>query len=127
VQADAAIVRLFVYGTLRAGSAHPMASFLAARARLLGGASCAGRLLDLGEYPGLVDDDDPRQRVAGELWELDAPAAPTLAALDEYEGCAEGLFERVRREVRGVGVPGEGPAWVYLHRGRSAAPSAAAE
>lgn len=119
MHAAAAPELLFVYGTLRAGSSHPMASFLAGRARRLGEASSAGRVLDLGEYPGLVDDDDPVRRVAGELWELDAPAAPTLAVLDDYEGCAEGLFERVRRAVSSGSAGAPQQAWVYLYRGRA--------
>ena len=45
---------LFVYGTLRRGSGHPMSRFLAARARLLAGARVPGRLYDLGGFPGLT-------------------------------------------------------------------------
>jgi gamma-glutamylcyclotransferase (GGCT)/AIG2-like uncharacterized protein YtfP len=127
VHAAAAPELLFVYGTLCAGSSHPMASFLAGRARLLGEASSAGRVLDLGEYPGLVDDEDPDQRVAGELWELLAPSGPTLAALDDYEGCAEGLFERVRRAVSSESVGAPQLAWVYLYRGRASTRSHAPE
>ena len=95
-----------------------MAGFLAARARLLGHASCAGRVLDLGDYPGLVEVEDPSARVAGELWELAAPPEPTLAVLDDYEACAEGLFERVRRAVSLASEGRELEAWVYLYRGR---------
>ncbi len=106
--------RLFVYGTLRSGSAHPMAAYLAARARCVGAARCAGRTVDLGAYPGLLDEAGTS--TAGELWELAEPSDETLARLDDYEGCAEGLFERARREVRtadGRAVA----AWVYLYRG----------
>ncbi|MBK9385970.1 MAG: gamma-glutamylcyclotransferase [Planctomycetes bacterium] len=106
--------RLFVYGTLRTGSGHPMAAFLAARARGLGAAHCTGRVVDLGAYPGLLEEAGARTE--GELWELAEPSAETLARLDDYEGCAEGLFERVRREVRTADGRSLA-AWVYLYRG----------
>jgi gamma-glutamylcyclotransferase (GGCT)/AIG2-like uncharacterized protein YtfP len=106
--------RLFVYGTLRSGSGHPMAAYLAARARCLGAAHCAGRAIELGDYPGLLEEAGAS--TAGELWELAEPSAETLRWLDDYEGCAEGLFERARREVRdAAGRALE--AWVYLYRG----------
>jgi gamma-glutamylcyclotransferase (GGCT)/AIG2-like uncharacterized protein YtfP len=111
---------LFVYGTLRAGSGHPMARVLTAHARPAGAGSVAGRLYDLGEYPGLVGARAEGERVRGEVYELDDPAA-LLAALDRYEGCAEEdprprLFERRLTAValdEGKGLT----AWVYEYRG----------
>lgn len=44
---------LFVYGTLRAGFAGPMAQRLRRDARLLGRARTAGLLYRIADYPGL--------------------------------------------------------------------------
>jgi gamma-glutamylcyclotransferase (GGCT)/AIG2-like uncharacterized protein YtfP len=111
---------LFVYGTLRRGSGHPMAAFLAARGTWLGRATVPGRLYDLGPYPGLTAPQTPEERVGGEVHELlDADA--TLAALDAYEGCSPpgeppGLYERVLTHA--VLDGGETIAvWTYLYRG----------
>jgi len=63
---------------------------------------CAGRLLNLGEYPGLVPTTRPGSCVHGEVYAL--AAATTLARLDEYERCAPSdpephEFERVKMEA----------------------------
>lgn len=82
---------VFVYGTLkRGGSNH---AFLAGQtfvgpARLAPGLA----LYSLGEYPGLVADPASSDRVTGELWAVDSAG---LAALDQLEGLAEGLYARV--------------------------------
>jgi gamma-glutamylcyclotransferase (GGCT)/AIG2-like uncharacterized protein YtfP len=106
---------LFVYGTLRPGSGHPMAELLAAKARLVQGAIVRGRLYDLGPYPGLTPGEGS---VRGELYELYKPAA-TLELLDRYEGCPDGEAAAFDREV--VTVPLEqgasAAAWVYYFRG----------
>jgi gamma-glutamylcyclotransferase (GGCT)/AIG2-like uncharacterized protein YtfP len=111
---------LFVYGTLRAGSVHPMAHFLAARARLLGAGSAAGRLYDLGAFPGMLEPVAEGEWVRGEVYEFAEPQV-TLAALDRYEGCGEDtprpwLFERTLTAVALDGG-GEVIAWVYYYRG----------
>jgi gamma-glutamylcyclotransferase (GGCT)/AIG2-like uncharacterized protein YtfP len=109
---------LFVYGTLRRNSGHPMSQYLADRARFLGAAQAPGRLYHLGPFPGMLDPAGPEDWVEGELYELHTPQE-TLAALDRYEDCpteesARGLFERCLRTVemaRGRRVT----AWVYLY------------
>jgi gamma-glutamylcyclotransferase (GGCT)/AIG2-like uncharacterized protein YtfP len=110
---------LFVYGTLRRDSAHPMARWLAGVSRFLGHASVAGRLYDLGPYPGLVADD-AAGRVWGHLLEMMEPES-ALDQLDAYEGCPLGepipaLFRRgllpVRAEDGTVHT-----AWVYTYHG----------
>src|SRR5262245_61422628 len=111
---------LFVYGTLRQGSAHPMARFLAARARLLGMGTAAGRLHDLGDYPGMTEGRAGGERVRGEVHELADPQT-ALAELDRYEGCGEGdprpwLFERALADVALDGG-GQVRAWCYYYRG----------
>jgi gamma-glutamylcyclotransferase (GGCT)/AIG2-like uncharacterized protein YtfP len=108
---------LFVYGTLLKEVGHPMADFLARRARHLGPAKTAGRLYELGPYPGMVSPQAPNEWVQGEVYEL-ADTAATLAALDEYEslGTDPPLFAR----QRGVVTLASGDtvdAWLYLYRG----------
>lgn len=77
---------LFVYGTLRQGSPHPKAAWLAERAAYEGRATLAGRLLHLGAYPGLLPATDPTQQVQGDLYFLDGQT-DLLEDLDRYEGC----------------------------------------
>ncbi len=105
--------RLFAYGTLRRGHA-PAA--LAERVRDLdweGEASLAGRLYDLGPYPGAVLDPRATTRIHGEIARV--PRDPGFwALLDTYEGTdgAAPLFRRVRAVARcRDGAPAA--VWVY--------------
>jgi gamma-glutamylcyclotransferase (GGCT)/AIG2-like uncharacterized protein YtfP len=75
---------LFVYGTLRRASPHPMARRLAERARFVAAAQIAGRLYNLGRYPGLVDAAAPDDVVQGDVYDL-GDDAELLAELDRYE------------------------------------------
>jgi gamma-glutamylcyclotransferase (GGCT)/AIG2-like uncharacterized protein YtfP len=102
---------LFAYGTLRRGA--PMHRLLEGRATWLGPATAAGRLLDLGAFPGLVAAQGPADRVHGDLFAIpDAQRDEVLDALDRYEGAS---FERVQQSVDGP----DGPAiaWLYVYRG----------
>jgi gamma-glutamylcyclotransferase (GGCT)/AIG2-like uncharacterized protein YtfP len=102
---------LFAYGTLRRGA--PMHELLAGRATWLGPASAAGRLVDLGAFPGLVPAQEPADRVHGDLFAIaDAQREQLLDALDRYEGAS---FERVQQVV--VGPDGSVLAWLYVYRG----------
>ncbi len=109
------VTRLFVYGSLRPGSPHPMARWLARRSRLLGPAWLPGRLYALPGYPALVDASGARVR--GELLALARPLA-VLAELDRYEAAGPAVpnpeFRRVPRPVQAEGL-GEVTAWVYLY------------
>ena len=103
--------RLFVYGTLRRGA--PMHALLEGEARLVGPARFAGRLYDLGAYPGVVDGSR-RDVVHGELYDLlPERRNQLLDALDRYEGRA---FERAVRTVTGP-EGGATHAFVYLFLG----------
>ena len=108
---------LFVYGTLRRRSRHPMACQLAERARFLGTATLAARLYDLGRYPGLLEPLSPADQVHGDLYDLgDDPA--TLSDMDAYENAESPLpafFDRQIARVRQE--DGERDAWVYWFRG----------
>ncbi len=102
---------LFAYGTLRRGA--PMHALLEGRTTWVGPASAAGRLVDLGAFPGLVPAQDPGDRVQGDLFAVaEARCEELLDALDRYEGAS---FERLQQIVDGP----DGPAlaWLYLYRG----------
>lgn len=78
--------RVFVYGTLRRGFPHSMATFLAEAARFLGEGTVQGTLVNLGSYPGLSLLGDTAVR--GDLYEFPPEsAAEGLERLDAYEGC----------------------------------------
>ena len=102
---------LFAYGTLRRGA--PMHGLIEGRATWIGSASAAGRLVDLGAFPGLVAAAGPADRVRGDLFAIDpSHHEDLLDALDRYEGAS---FERVQEEVSGP--HGAVIAWLYLYRG----------
>jgi gamma-glutamylcyclotransferase (GGCT)/AIG2-like uncharacterized protein YtfP len=108
--------KLFVYGTLRRGF-EPHSYLRRRSARFLGEGSIAGRLYDLGEYPGAIPSDLPGDEIQGELYELKNPRAH-LQVLDEVEEFDPehpdtSLFVREPAEVRlksGETVE----AWVYF-------------
>lgn len=114
---------LFVYGTLLPGdrgtTGRAQRARLARESKVLGSACTAGRLFNLGRYPGLVPSVGTDDVVHGELLEL-SDAERTLRWLDAYEGIVPGQhphneYERVLRPV----ALGEGTtvtAWVYEYR-----------
>ena len=106
------LTRFFAYGTLRRNA--PMHSLLEADVRYLGPASYRGRLLDLGDFPGVVASELERDVVVGELFLVRAEVTEeVLARLDRYEGPAF-----VRREVQVRGEDEEDVlAWVYHYSG----------
>ena len=77
--------RLFVYGTLRRGSRHPLAGQLAAKGKHVGEARYNGRLYRITHYPGAVPSSSPDDWVFGDLFDL--RDLDLLTALDRYEGC----------------------------------------
>jgi gamma-glutamylcyclotransferase (GGCT)/AIG2-like uncharacterized protein YtfP len=114
---------LFVYGTLMSCATGRLGR--AERARLyregrsLGPAWTAGRLYDLGRFPGMTEPRDPGEIVHGEAVRL-ADARSTLAWLDAYEGIGAGgghdEYARVERPVC-LASGGELNAALYLYRG----------
>ncbi len=78
-------LHLFVYGTLRSESPHPMARRLRAGAKLLGKGGAAGTLYDLGYYPGATFTPEAKSRVVGEVFAVH-PASQLKVTLDIYEG-----------------------------------------
>jgi gamma-glutamylcyclotransferase (GGCT)/AIG2-like uncharacterized protein YtfP len=82
---------------------------LAPGAKLVGAGSVRGALLDLGDFPGLVDG---ARRVVGEVYRLDKPEL--LAVLDRAEG-----YNFVRRRATVTLATGRrARAWIYRYRGR---------
>ncbi len=94
---------LAVYGTLRPGGRAYAAFGLARRTRHLGPCRIAGRIVDLGGYPGLLSGDEA---VAGDLLAVDDPAL--LEELDTYEG--DGY---VRATVPLIEPEGEALVWLW--------------
>jgi gamma-glutamylcyclotransferase (GGCT)/AIG2-like uncharacterized protein YtfP len=105
---------IFVYGTLRSESTHPMASRLRTGAKLIGKGKTSGLLYDLGAYPGAVFAQGERRCVIGEVFRLGANAK-LLAELDSYEGITgaeDDMWSRVLVEV-GLDHGGTVKAWAY--------------
>ncbi len=112
------VCRLFVYGTLRSGQ--PNSPRLGG-ATLLGMASTSGKLIHLGDYPGLVLGEGV---VLGELYELPVAA---LERIDDLEGFdpldpEASLFLRVDRSVFLEGSAEPTQAFTYLWPHASQAP-----
>lgn len=125
---------LFIYGTLHPRRAPREIAPIARRLKSLGPATIRGRLLDLGEYPGLLlgdaaDESTPltgqaapeeARIVSGEVFEV--PDQATLAALDRYEDFRSdapeaSLFLRVEAQVTLHDGRRE-MCWVYIYNDR---------
>jgi gamma-glutamylcyclotransferase (GGCT)/AIG2-like uncharacterized protein YtfP len=107
---------LFVYGTLRPAACHALQAVLRRHARWLGPGTVAGRLYDLGRYPGLVPDTRGAG-VRGDLYRLRHQHA-LLAVLDRYEGCGPRMPQprEYRREAVQVRFGQRRLwAWVYVY------------
>ena len=102
---------LFVYGTLREFFDIPMARRLRREGRGLGVARVAGRLYDLGRYPGIKRSRRRDEWVIGDLYRL-RDAHRTLRVLDRYEA----RFVRERAIVR-IDRWRKRRAWLYRFRG----------
>lgn len=97
---------LFVYGTLKRGQQSPMAPFMQTHFDFVGRGSVAGRLWNLGRYPGLTEGEG---LVHGEV--LRARANVAWNTLDEYEGDE---YRRVRNPVT-LETGEVVVAWMYLY------------
>lgn len=115
---------LFVYGSLMREARGPMGARergrLEAEADYVGRGWVAGRLFNLGAYPGLIAAGIRDERVSGDVFRL-AREAVTLAWLDVYEGIRPEAPGRApyRRVIRAIDmVDGRRiEAWLYLYRG----------
>lgn len=112
---------LFVYGTLRRASRHPMARLLARQARFLGRGRISGRLYRVGAYPAAVAAKRPGEYIQGDLYDVREHRG-LWARLDHYEGVRRGgTMDEYRRVVAAVELAegGRHAAWVYLYNGRA--------
>lgn len=113
---------LFVYGSLMPQLTglfgNTERTRLASESTVIGPAHLAGRLYDLGAYPGLISNSCLHTRVEGVLLRLNKPDE-TLAWLDLFEDIVPGraieanAYERVTRMVA-TADGGEIEAWVYV-------------
>ena len=111
---------LFVYGTLRKDSQHIMGKILANKTINLGKARVRGRLYNLIEFPGAVDNGGEDDWIYGELYQLINPS-DTLPMLDDYEGCGPEatrpyIFERYQVDAY-LENDEVYTAWIYWYRG----------
>jgi len=108
------MTKLFVYGTLRRGQRNHR---LIQDQRFLGEAKTKPlyRLLDLGQYPGLVPASPGQgQSIPGELYEVSQCA---IAELDDFEG-VPWLFDRQGIHLE---MPtGCEPVFAYVYQGAQA-------
>jgi gamma-glutamylaminecyclotransferase len=89
--------RLFVYGTLMRGFCRH--GFLKGQTFVQTAMTRPKyRLINLGDYPGLVETADQGRQIHGEVWEVSEDA---LAILDEVEGTDAGLYERRHVNLEG--------------------------
>jgi gamma-glutamylaminecyclotransferase len=104
------MTQVFVYGTLKRGyrNHHWLAGQkFVSEARTMPGYT----LYALGEYPGMVRAEKDIDGVSGELWQVTPEA---LAGLDQLEGLAEGLYERVSIKLAAPVVDEPVETYLYL-------------
>jgi gamma-glutamylcyclotransferase (GGCT)/AIG2-like uncharacterized protein YtfP len=109
---------LFVYGTLLPQRAPPQLRDDIARLKAVGTGLMPGRLYDLGDFPGAVDDCTLASGVVGRVFELPEDDA-LLQRLDAYEGYVPGdaqtsLFVRETRPIE-LADGRKLECWVYLY------------
>ncbi len=108
--------RLFVYGTLMQQSQLPIALLLKANSQLLAKGSVAGKLYDLGSYPGAVFHADSAYQVKGQVLMLDNVAL-IFPLLDEYEGIQNCPADEYSRMIVPVTVDDQLlDCWAYAYR-----------
>jgi gamma-glutamylcyclotransferase (GGCT)/AIG2-like uncharacterized protein YtfP len=110
---------LFVYGTLKRRSRHPMARRLAESARWVGAARVAGRLYNLGRFPGLKPARAATDWVQGDVYDLGESAERILVEMDAYENAESPPPTPYERRLTTVVLADGGAltAWVYWYHG----------
>lgn len=78
---------LFVYGTLRKDTSHPMSEWVNKHARYVGIGKVKGLLYQISWYPAFVKSNNSQYFVVGDLYEIDEKnIRHFFTKLDEYEG-----------------------------------------
>jgi gamma-glutamylcyclotransferase (GGCT)/AIG2-like uncharacterized protein YtfP len=113
---------LFIYGSLRVGSANPHAAFLHSCCRHFGRGRMSGRLFRNGSVHGALYEPGGTGSVIGDVLELPAGrVGEMLSSLDRYEGIGAGLPAppAFKRELVAVSLEDHTPvecwAWLYIH------------
>lgn len=100
----------FFYGSLLSGLELAVELGLADRVAIVDVGTAAGRLVDLGGYPGLIEDDGGG-RVLGEVVRIElADLARTIDHIELASG-----YDRVWRSIEGRS--GVWQAWLYRYVG----------
>lgn len=99
---------VFVYGTLRQGGRNDIARYRPLP-ELMGRASIAGTLYDLGAYPGARLDG--AGTIHGEIYRITQEVEDELDVLEEVQ--SDGSGEYVKRELRVTGRDGGWQCLVY--------------
>lgn len=107
---------LFVYGTLRKHSVgHDL---LQQFCDYVDNGTLSGNLYQIGHYPGVILNDEPRQQVVGEVYRIKNLDC-LFAELDDYEECSSSFaepHEYVRQQHTITLTSGhQVMAWVYLY------------
>ncbi len=136
MSAWARLPRFFAYGTLLGRTGHPAVDEVLTRARTVAEGRIAGRLVDLGHYPGALPPevkrgaltDDGREAetgvIRGAVLELADPVVDG-AVLDAYEDWNPSAPERSEFRLGEVEFSPEGGGspervWVYWYVGSAA-------
>ena len=103
-----ALRHVFVYGTLRQGGSNDITR-LAPAPRFVGRAQVAGRMVDLGAYPGLVLDKGEGQHeegapVQGEVYAIGPALELVLDEIEEVFPQATGEYAKREMDVLVDGV-----------------------
>lgn len=109
---------IFVYGTLRKAFNHPMHQVLLAHSQYVGEGVISGKLYEIAGYPGVIESNNPADKVTGELYRIDE-AEPLLSLLDDYEECSPDFpapHEYLRKPVQvHLSTGGSVSAWCYVY------------
>jgi gamma-glutamylcyclotransferase (GGCT)/AIG2-like uncharacterized protein YtfP len=101
---------VFVYGTLKRGGRYHE-TMVAIGAQFLGTAAVVGRLISLGDYPGLLPGSS---RVSGEVYRVSAAGLRVLDRLEGFDAARPASSEYHRRLTPLHGGP-VAVAWVYWY------------
>jgi len=74
---------LFVYGKLKHNQANEISEYLIKHSEFVGEGYVLGKLYNVGEYPGLIPSSENKEKVFGEIFELNA--LEIFQTLDKYE------------------------------------------
>jgi len=110
---------VFVYGTLRREGGHDLEKMFC-DVRFVSEGEFSGEMVLVDYYPGVVDSEDPKAKVLGEIYEIEGDKK-YFRELDVFEDFRPhepraGEYRREKRNIRlSSGVFME--AWIYIYNG----------